>query len=73
MLTIISGAGIMVLVLMPLLVLHRAYTDNGLGIDTDHHYLGAKALLVSLIVVGASISGALALIMIRLFDRYFRG
>jgi hypothetical protein len=70
MLTIISFAGIVVLMLMPLLVLDRW---TGVDIAPGHHYVAAKALVVSLVVLGVSISGAIALIVIRLFDRYFRG
>jgi low temperature requirement protein LtrA len=73
MLTIVSFAGIMVLALMPLWVEHHLFTARLIGGEEAQSYVAAKALLVSLIVLGVSMSGALALIIIRLAERRFRG
>ena len=73
MLTIISGAGIMVLVSIPILVLggHWDYSDVG---DVDLERLaGVRALALTLLVLGVTMTGALAMIVIRLADRYLRG
>ncbi len=72
-LTIISCAGIMVLSCLPVCVLLRLH-EISRGVETDtQHLVGAKALLISLIVLGVSISGAVGLILIRLFERRSRG
>ena len=73
MLTIISGAGIMVLSFLPVCVLLRLH-EVSRGVETDtQNLVGAKALLVSLIVLGVSVFGAMGLIVIRLVDRRIRG
>jgi hypothetical protein len=80
LLTIISGAGILVLVSIPILFL-GAYSEHvddwehfgvwgSLGL---HHLVAARALFLALLVLGVTISGALALIVVRLADRHFRG
>ena len=77
MLTIISGAGILVLVSMPILFLGAHMED--LQRLSDQGYIdrqplaATRALFLALIVLGVTVSGALALITIRLSDRYFRG
>ncbi len=74
MLTIVSGAGIMVLVSIPILFL-GAYWEH----YDDWGYLdlqrlaAARALFLALLILGLTLSGAVALIVIRLSDRCFRG
>jgi hypothetical protein len=73
MLTIISGAGIMVLVLLPLLEAHRlweAWTNDDFAMK---NHIGAKVLFFALVILGVTIASPLALIASRLFARYFRG
>jgi hypothetical protein len=71
-LTIISFAGIVVLALIPVLFLGR-YPELPMDNTMVVQPTAARALFVTLVVIGATISGAGALIVIRLFDRYLRG
>ncbi len=73
-LTIISGAGIMVLVSIPILFLGaywEHYADWGY-LDLQR-LVAARALFLALVILGVTLSGAVALIVIRLSDRCFRG
>jgi hypothetical protein len=81
MLTIVSLAGIMVLILLPLLYavsLHHLWAngEDDLWVKGDNvkqHLVAFKGLLSTLVALGVTILGALGLIALRLIDRHFRG
>jgi len=73
MLTIISGAGIMVLVLMPALEAHRLWEALTTDDFAMKNHIGAKVFFFALVTLVVTIAGPLALIVIRLLERRFRG